>query len=173
MAHAPMPRARSLPPDVARDPFQAQRQRLASPLARLAACFLDGATAAASAAVFGYLGSEFAGSLAWFAAYLYLMVEYGQTPGKALMGLQIVRGDGRPVGFLRGAIVRTLAFPLLLVAIVAIVARFSPNMLASLGEDGLRGLFAGLIVISYLTIFGRNRRTFNDYLAGTHVVRVS
>jgi uncharacterized RDD family membrane protein YckC len=101
------------------------------------------------------------------------MVEYGQTPGKALMGLQIVRGNGRPVGFLRGAIVRTLAFPLLLVAIVAIVARFSPNMLASLGEDRLRGLFAGLIVISYLTIFGRNRRTFNDYLAGTHVVRVS
>jgi hypothetical protein len=51
------------------------------------------------------------------------MIERGQTPGKALVGIHIVGGTSRPVGLIRGAILRNLAVPALLVALEAIVVR--------------------------------------------------
>ncbi len=146
---------------------------LASRLARFFAFLLDGVTLGAATALGTYLGSEHIGSLIWFAALLYLMVEHGQSPGKALMGIQIVGGSGRPVGFLRGAVLRNAIVPLLLVGIAVLVMRFAPETAASVDERTAQGLAGAAILLSYLPILGSRRRALHDYLAGTSVVKTS
>lgn len=78
-------------------------------------------------------------------AFLYTWVSLvvaGRTPGKALVGLRVVRRDGSPLGT-RHAFVRVLTFPL---------------------AFALFGLgFIGILV-------GKERRAIYDVLAGTAVV---
>lgn len=146
-------------------------RELASRLSRLVALILDGITAGACAALSTWLGSEIVGSLCWLAVYIFLMAEYGQTPGKALMQIRIVRTDGRPVGFLRGGILRNVAVPALLMAVLVLIAQWAPAVLAGSHEVAVRGVIGTLMLASHLPIFGRSRRTLPDYLAGTIVVR--
>lgn len=76
-------------------------------------------------------------------AYFWLTVAVsGQTVGKGVMGLRIVRIDGRRPGFIR-ALVRTLAY---LVSLVP--------------------LFAGFLWI----LVDSNRRGWHDHIAGSRVV---
>lgn len=149
---------------------------LASPLARLAAVVLDGVTAAVCVATtVAAFESELAGSLVWAAIYFYLMVEHGQTPGKALAGIQIVGGNGRPVGFLRGGVFRNVVVPAALsglILLVMTVAGIPPERLDE--RDGrLEGLFTTLILLAYLPMLGKHRRGLHDYLSGTRVVRTT
>lgn len=146
-------------------------RQLASLWARFAAVVLDSATAGVCVAATTALGSEIAGGILWGLVYLYLMVEHGQTPGKALVGIQIVGGSGNPVGFIRGGIWRNIAVPALFVGGLVLAARLYPQIQADLDERTLTGIAGAFMLLSLLPIFGRGRRALHDYLAGTRVVK--
>jgi uncharacterized RDD family membrane protein YckC len=77
-----------------------------------------------------------------FFYYWYCWSVSGKTPGKALLGLRVVRADGAPLGPLAAAI-RVLTFPL-------------SFAIAGLGFLGI--------------VFGREHRALHDLLAGSAVV---
>ena len=76
----------------------------------------------------------------------------GQTLGKRLTGIAIVRADGTPAPFWKLVCIRALFFPLLFTIVV-------PWVLL-------------LPLLDQLLIFRRNRRCLHDLAAGTVVVRV-
>lgn len=78
----------------------------------------------------------------WFAYFAYSWAVSGKTFGMAVLGIQVVSGEGGTAGP-RRAIVRTLFFPL-------------SFLLLGLG-------FAGILI-------GRERRALHDVIAGTAVV---
>lgn len=95
----------------------------------------------------------------------YLLWHRGQTLGKALLGIAVIRAPadltGRPDGtfefvpaaFWKLVCIRALFFPLLFVGIVP--------------------YFTILPLLDQLFIFGRQRRCLHDWISGTLVVRVS
>lgn len=79
----------------------------------------------------------------------------GQTPGKMLTGMKIVKTNGRPIGIGR-AILRFFVFFLYLML---------------WGLTGTLGyLFAIMIGILLIIPFNKKRRTIHDFIAGTVVV---
>lgn len=82
----------------------------------------------------------------------YLLHSQGQTVGKQLMGIQIVKLDGSPVTFLEAVILRiwVLGVP------TAIMNQCCLGWVVSL--------------IDVLLIFGEERRCGHDYIAGTKVI---
>jgi uncharacterized RDD family membrane protein YckC len=81
----------------------------------------------------------------------YLLAVAGQTIGKRVLGLRIVRRDGRTPGFVRVVLLRAL-LPALLTA--------------------LPGIGAVVLVLDTLAIFtNRGARCLHDYVAGTWVAR--
>lgn len=95
----------------------------------------------------------------------YLLWHRGQTLGKALLGIAVIRApadltglpDGTfefvPAAFWKLVCIRALFFPLLFVGIVP--------------------YFTILPLLDQLFIFGRQRRCLHDWISGTLVVRVS
>jgi len=95
----------------------------------------------------------------------YLLWHKGQTLGKALLGIAVIRVPaGRaigpdetfefiPAGFWKMVCIRALFFPLLFVGIIP--------------------YFAILPLLDQVFIFGRQRRCLHDWISGTLVVRVS
>jgi len=95
----------------------------------------------------------------------YLLWHRGQTLGKALLGIAVVRApayltglpdgtvESAPVAFWKLLCIRALFFPLLFVGIVP--------------------YFTILPLLDQLFIFGRQRRCLHDWISGTLVVRVS
>ena len=84
---------------------------------------------------------------------LYSLAVRGQTLGKRLMGIQIVDDAGRPAGFFRAVLLRSWVF----------------GLLTGLVQGCLS--IAGIVVplVDALFIFGDERRTLHDLLAGTWV----
>ena len=77
-----------------------------------------------------------------------LLSSHGQTIGKRLMGLRIVRADtGRNGGFVT-------------------------NVLLRAGVNGLLGLTIIYFIMDSLFLLFRNRLCLHDYIAGTKVVKV-
>jgi uncharacterized RDD family membrane protein YckC len=109
------------------------------------------------------------------AALLYLFVSLvwkGQTIGKSVMHIMIIRNDGRPLGVLGslGRIIGLLVYPVFLGAgaLGAYVFRDSSTY-ASIAM----GIAVFLVISGILwAAFDSNRRTLHDRIAGTIVVRV-
>ena len=80
-----------------------------------------------------------------------LLHRHGQTIGKRMLGIRIVRRDGRPVGLLRVFGLRWL--PITLLSLIPYV-----------------GIVIGLVNV--LMIFGDDRRCLHDLIADTTVVKV-
>ena len=77
-----------------------------------------------------------------------LLSSHGQTIGKRLMGLRIVRADtGRNGGLVT-------------------------NVLLRAGVNGLLGLTIVYFIVDSLFLLFRNRLCLHDYIAGTKVVKV-
>ena len=109
------------------------------------------------------------------AVLLYFFIAFawkGQTIGSAIMQLMVVRSDGRPLGVL-GAVARILGILLYVVFIAAggVVAFFfrrsTPIAAGAIGA-GLALCVLGLLI----AVFDSKRRTLQDRLAGTIVVRL-
>jgi uncharacterized RDD family membrane protein YckC len=96
--------------------------------------------------------------LGWLIWNIVLLYRYGQTVGKKVMGIRVVRMDGSRVSFPRFLFVRWLACAFIL-GIVSGVLQL------------LHVPFAGLIGwVDCLLIFGAARRCLHDYIADTQVV---
>lgn len=80
----------------------------------------------------------------------------GQTPGKMLTGLKIVKTDGSPIG-IRRAVLRFVVFFLYLMLWAAISVNF-----------GI--LFAIIIGALIITAFNKKRKGIHDFIAGTVVI---
>ena len=109
------------------------------------------------------------------AVLLYFLSAYawkGQTIGKAVMQLMVIRSDGRPLGFL-GALARVvaqLAYPLLGTAgvLAAVIVRDSTPQAAGAVGGAILLILAGLVWAA----FDSRRRALHDRIAGTIVVRI-
>jgi uncharacterized RDD family membrane protein YckC len=95
-------------------------------------------------------GSQTLGYLLFVLLHGWLLARRGQTIGKRIVGLRIVRPDGRPAGPLRLFGLRYATGFLLM-------------MVPALGM-----LYA---LVDTLLIFGRQRRCLHDWIAGTIVVQ--
>lgn len=84
---------------------------------------------------------------------------WGQSPGKNLLRIKIVRFDLTPAGFVHGVLLRLWVF----VGASEALDLFVPGM------PWLLGLFGFLDSVA---IFGDDRRCLHDHLADTIVVRV-
>ncbi|MFZ9745396.1 MAG: RDD family protein [Opitutaceae bacterium] len=97
--------------------------------------------------------------LALLGIQIFLLTSRGQTLGKILLGVRVVRaGDGEKPGFLRAWLLRELPSGaiqgmLQLVPIVGFFLRFA------------------FVTTNYLMIFREDRRCLHDFIAGTRVVR--
>jgi uncharacterized RDD family membrane protein YckC len=171
--------------------------RYASFEARVAALLLDAIVIAIIAALLLALGSlivlvssnfervdpsETAINLFWAcvgaiapACLLYVFVGFcwkGQTIGKSVMNIMVIRNDGRPLGVIGavGRVIGLLIYPLFLSAgALGAYALRSDIVMASIPVG-----VAVLLVIAGLlwAAFDRHRRCLHDRIAGTIVVRV-
>ena len=143
----------------------------AEPGVRLGAAMLDGLLAMvalspsliamftrgsfAEAGAFWWVGKDplqLISSAAWIGLILfqaYLVSTTGQTVGKRLLGIRIVRMDGAPLDFVHGVLIRNWAIMAL-------------NYVPYIG--GILGL------VDVLYIFRGDRRCLHDHLAGTKVI---
>ncbi len=93
-----------------------------------------------------------AGWLALFIVQIYLISTRGQSLGKRMLGVRIVKyADNANPGFLHGWLLRN----------------FVPGVIGAVPYIGL--LF---VLVDLCFIFGEERRCVHDYIAGTKVVKV-
>ena len=104
--------------------------------------------------------------LAILIGQVWLLVTRGQTIGKQVLGIYIMREDGDipNVGWL---LVREFAIP----AAVALFRYAGHNDPTMVGQ-AFQVLLMFLWLIDALFIFGPTRRCLHDLVAGTHVVKV-
>jgi len=97
-------------------------------------------------------------AIGWTIWNIVLLYKYGQTVGKKVMGIRVVRMDGSRVSFARFFFLRGLAIGV----IGAVVGGIGGAMHIK---------FAGNIVtlVDYLMIFGAARRCLHDFIADTQV----
>lgn len=99
--------------------------------------------------VIGVAGLMILMVLAFMGYQWYLIATTGQTLAKRWLGIQIVRVDGTPLGFVNGVILRSWVVGLL-------------------GNIPLVGPLVALV--NPLMIFGEERRCLHDQIAGTRVI---
>jgi len=119
----------------------------------LALTLREGATADADllpTPVLGAIGVGFIAFLGVTAYQWYLITTRGQTIGKRIFKLRVVKVDDRPVGFVDGVILREW-------------------VVTALQAVPLLGMAASLV--DALMIFGAERRCLHDLIATTKVVR--
>jgi uncharacterized RDD family membrane protein YckC len=102
----------------------------------------------------------FVAVIAWSVWNIVLMYKYGQTFGKKVMGIRIVRMDGTRMSFARFFFLRCLVTGIIGaviggVATAATHFRFAGNLFT---------------LADYLLIFGVAHRCIHDYIADTQVV---
>ena len=121
--------------------------------------------------------------------YIYMVVKFGGTPGKLLLGMRIVKLDGSPVT-VREAALRYGVLWLLTIVMAAMMINAAMGMTdqeyTSLGyltrSAALSARAPGLLVVTSLMqlwvlgcfiaiLANRKRRTLHDFIAGTVVVR--
>lgn len=97
------------------------------------------------------VASQAVGFLIWVLLHGYLIYRRGQSVGKYLVGIRIVRQDGSPAGFSRILLWRQL--PQSVVGGIPVVGGWA-------------------LLVNYLLIFRATRRCGHDDLADTKVVKV-
>ena len=95
-----------------------------------------------------YLAVVLSGALAFIAWNAYLIIVRGQSVGKILLGIRIVRNeDSGPAGFFRGFLIRDfLSFCLVIVP--------------------------GYAILDRIWILGHDKRCLHDLIAGTKVIQL-
>ncbi|MDZ7727041.1 MAG: RDD family protein [Dehalococcoidia bacterium] len=105
--------------------------------------------------------------------YLFISLSWkGQTVGKSVMNVMVIRSDGRPLGVLGtvGRIIGLLIYPLFLGAGGIGAYAFREDMMPAAAIIGFAVL---LCALGFLwAAFDSHRRTLHDRIAGTIVVRV-
>ena len=102
----------------------------------------------------------FVAVIAWSVWQIVLLYKYGQTVGKKVMGIRVVRMDGSRVSFARFFFLRGLA--------IGVVGAIVSGLFVAI----FHFRFAGNLVtlLDCLFIFGAASRCLHDYIADTQVV---
>lgn len=124
-------------------------------------------------------------SVSWWMVGLYLIVRFQGTPGKRLLGLRIVRTDGRRAGWLdainrqilfiglsglslmqQGRVLASVPSNTTLEGFLSLLTE-NPGNMAWVGDAGLALLWASCLLI----LMRPDRRSLYDLWSGTVVVR--
>ncbi len=108
-----------------------------------------------------------------FTLQAYLGATRGQSIGKSLWGMRVVRKDGGPVDFWRGLLLRTWLLGLLPLAVAAATARpFGARaFFANIPRFNTAAIAAAMVVIAAVSlVMSRQQRGLHDLVAGTKVV---
>lgn len=116
----------------------------------------------------------FAGAIApaWFLYFFIGFAWKGQTVGAAVMQLMVIRSDGQPLGVL-GAVGRVIGLCFYVLVLAAgVTAAYFVRDNANVAAGVVTGTFVVITFGFLIAAFDRRRRTLQDRIAGTIVVRV-
>ncbi|PIT37449.1 hypothetical protein BHC43_06070 [Snodgrassella alvi] len=102
------------------------------------------------------IGLTFIALIVYTLWQVYWMSKYGQSIGKRILKIWVIRTNGENPGFARNVILRELIYQILVIVL-------------SLITFGI-GYFVFMLVPAMVFIKKWNRRTFQDFMAGTIVV---
>lgn len=108
-----------------------------------------------------------AGILAYTVIQIYYMSRDGQSLGKKIMKIRVLKTDGRNPGFVGTVLVREIAWSVLVAIIAAII-----GLIAGENGENAINLLAFLANFVLLFIIKRDRRTLYDMMADTVVVKL-
>lgn len=149
---------------------------------------LDGGDVPASEEEYAYFIEAADWGNVWFSSGLLVLAVYtvvqcwmlsrsGQSLGKKIMKIRLLKNDGSNPGFWSAVMVREVGFNIVL-TLAAMVPAYLLAFMA--GKDGftadnitnLLSMIVWLVCLSMLFNPDKNRRTLQDYFANTVVVRV-
>ena len=115
---------------------------------------------ASAMAMFGvFFLVVFIGMIGWVVWQIVLLYKYGQTVGKKVMGIRVVRMDGSRVSFARFFFLRGLALGVISWIVSAVGIAIHLPAIGNL-----------VSLVDALMIFGAAHRCLHDYIADTQVV---
>ena len=113
---------------------------------------------------------------------LYFMCKYGQSIGKKLMKIRVVRENGDMAGFVHNVLLREVAYGLICSVIMMVLMGIFVAVFGVEANSGVAMVIDVLLqIVSYLPTLAcfimlfmesRNRQTLQDLLAKTYVVQV-
>ena len=108
-----------------------------------------------------------AGILVYTVVQIYYMSRDGQSLGKKIMRIRVLKTDGRNPGFVGTVLVREIAWSVLVAIIAAIIGLIA-------GENGESAINLLAFLANFVLLFSvkRDRRTLYDMLADTVVVKL-
>lgn len=108
-----------------------------------------------------------AGILAYTVIQIYYMSRDGQSLGKKIMRIRVLKTDGRNPGFVGTVLVREIAWSVLVAIIAAIIG-------LAVGDNGENAINLLAFLANFVLLFmvKRDRRTLYDILADTVVVKL-
>lgn len=108
-----------------------------------------------------------AGILAYTVIQIYYMSRDGQSLGKKIMRIRVLKTDDRNPGFVGTVLVREIAWSVLVAIIAAIIG-------LAVGENGENAINLLAFLANFVLLFmvKRDRRTLYDMMADTVVVKL-
>lgn len=108
-----------------------------------------------------------AGILAYTVIQIYYMSRDGQSLGKKIMRIRVLKTDGRNPGFVGTVLVREIAWSVLVTIIAAVIG-------LAVGDNGENAINLLAFLANFVLLFmvKRDRRTLYDILADTVVVKL-
>lgn len=108
-----------------------------------------------------------AGILAYTVIQIYYMSWDGQSLGKKIMRIRVLKTDGRNPGFVGTVLVREIAWSVLVAIIAAVIG-------LAVGDNGENAINLLAFLANFVLLFmvKRDRRTLYDILADTVVVKL-
>ncbi|WP_127209969.1 RDD family protein [Neisseria meningitidis] len=108
-----------------------------------------------------------AGILAYTVVQIYYMSRDGQSLGKKIMRIRVLKTDGRNPGFVGTVLVREIAWSVLVAIIAAVIG-------LAVGDNGENAINLLVFLANFVLLFmvKRDRRTLYDILADTVVVKL-
>ncbi|WP_118786252.1 RDD family protein [Neisseria lactamica] len=108
-----------------------------------------------------------AGILAYTVIQIYYMSRDGQSLGKKIMRIRVLKTDGRNPGFVGTVLVREIAWSVLVAIIAAVIG-------LAVGDNGENAINLLAFLANFVLLFmvKRDRRTLYDMMADTVVVKL-
>ena len=108
-----------------------------------------------------------AGILVYTVVQIYYMSRDGQSLGKKIMRIRVLKTDGRNPGFVGTVLVREIAWSVLVAIIAAVIG-------LAVGDNGENAINLLAFLANFVLLFmvKRDRRTLYDILADTVVVKL-
>ncbi len=108
-----------------------------------------------------------AGILVYTVVQVYYMSRDGQSLGKKIMRIRVLKTDGRNPGFVGTVLVREIAWSVLVAIIAAVIG-------LAVGDNGENAINLLAFLANFVLLFmvKRDRRTLYDILADTVVVKL-